>query len=164
MKNWFKRFRGSNLDERQEQTLLHIEANGFWLLYTLLFLDIMGKLILVGPEKWALGEMICFLVVSGYLAVRCIRNGIWDRHLKADRRTNLCGSAIAGVVVLVCSGITVVRADWWKPSLLNIFFTLLFPGLLTFTITFLLMSLMSFFYRRKSQKLEEEPADGDDEA
>lgn len=96
-----KKERRSNLDEMKEQQLLHIEKNGCWLAFWGLFIAmqvqfVMGKGFL---SKELAGEWIVFMVLALYLAVACLRRGIWDRKLKPNFATNLILSLIAGVFV-----------------------------------------------------------------
>ena len=37
------------------------------------------------------------MIVAIYLAAACLRNGIWDRRLKPDLKTNLAASLIAAI-------------------------------------------------------------------
>ena len=70
----------SNLDERQEQILLRIEHNGFWLAFWLLIIAMVVQNIASGSDfRLFAGECAILLIISLYVAIECIRNGIWDR-------------------------------------------------------------------------------------
>lgn len=80
----------SNLDERQELTLLQIEHNGCWLAFWGLLLALSVQLILGNNSIGALaGEWAVFMFLALYLMIACIRNGIWDRKWKPNFKTNL---------------------------------------------------------------------------
>ena len=88
----------SNLDEMQEQELLKIEHNGCWLAFWGLLLAMMIQCVLGKPEA-VLGEWVVFMVLAVYMAVGCVRAGIWDRRLQMNTKTNLAVSLIAGLAV-----------------------------------------------------------------
>ena len=80
----------SNLDEMQEAKLLEIEHNGCWLAFWGLVIAMIVQLFTTDaadlPRTLA-GEWILFMALAVYLGEACLRNGIWDRRLKADRKT-----------------------------------------------------------------------------
>lgn len=90
----------SNLDEMKEQQLLHIERNGCWLAFWGLFIAQGIQFVMNGDNMMrnVAGEWIVFMLLALYLAIACIRRGIWDRKLKPNFATNLVVSLIAGVV------------------------------------------------------------------
>lgn len=90
----------NNLDEMKEQQLLHIERNGCWLAFWGLFIALSVQFVINGGNilREAAGEWIVFMILALYLAIACIRRGIWDRKLKPNFATNLVISLIAGVV------------------------------------------------------------------
>lgn len=88
----------SNLDERQELTLLQIEHNGCWLAFWGLLLVLSVQLILGNSSIGALaGEWAVFMCLALYLMIACIRNGIWDRKWKPNFKTNLLFSSIGAL-------------------------------------------------------------------
>ena len=89
----------SNLDEWQEQTLLRIERNGCWLAFWALLasLFIQQAVFGMGELKAVAGEWIIFMLLAAYLAAACMQNGIWDRRLKADPKTNLLVSLATAI-------------------------------------------------------------------
>ena len=88
----------SNLDEMQEQELL--EHNGCWIAFWGLLAAIIIQSILFGSQdcKTLAGEGIVFIVLSIYIAVACVRRGIWDRRFQMNAKTNLILSAAAALV------------------------------------------------------------------
>ena len=82
----------NQLDEMQEQTMLSIEARGFWLLWAGLLLAILVQIILGTPNSQWVGEFVVFMAGCIYTMIECIRNGLWDRHISANTTTNLVGA------------------------------------------------------------------------
>ena len=98
----------SNLDEMQEQELLKVEHNGCWIAFWGLLAAIIIQSILFGSQdcKTLAGEGIVFIVLSIYIAVACVRRGIWDRRFQMNAKTNLILSAAAALVTAESSSIT----------------------------------------------------------
>ena len=144
----------SNLDERQELKLLKIEHNGCWIAFWGLLI-VMAIQMIVGNDsiKNLAGEWAVFMSLAFYLWVACIRNGIWDRRLKPNFKTNVIVSSIAAVL----AGII-----WFSVSYRN--YHKLIGSIATGIIMFVqveilcLLALMIFskIYKRRVQKLEED--------
>ena len=144
----------SNLDERQELKLLKIEHNGCWIAFWGLLIVMLIQMI-VGNDsiKNIAGEWVVFMSLVLYLSIDCVRNGIWDRKLKPNLRTNIICSSIAAVV----AGII-----WFGVSYRN--YHKLIGSIATGIIMFVqveilcLLALMIFskIYKRRVQKLEED--------
>lgn len=145
----------SNLDEMQEQKLLHLESFGFWLTWAALLLAIIVQMFVYGDGagKYVMGEWIVFLAVSVYMVVGCIRHGIWDRRLKASGKTNFLISLAAGLITGILIGAYNYRAYGYPVSAL-------FSGLIVCVFTFLLCLAAMFAsaaaYKKQHRKLEEE--------
>lgn len=157
--SWRKK---NNLDEMQEQTLLHIEGSCFWILYVLLLVAVIGQTLFMeaGPRE-VLPELICFMAASIVMVVRCAKNGIWDRRFKPNCKTNLMFSILAAVIVALFQPISyLVSPERWY-SVEGMAFTAGIMGVFTFGVTFFLMSISSMATRRRREKLEQE--DGDEE-
>ena len=114
----------SNLDERQELKLLKIEHNGCWIAFWGLLI-VMAIQMIVGNDsiKNLAGEGAVLMSLAFYLLVACIRNGIWDRRLKPNFKTNVIVSSIAavltGIIWLVFPiGITINLLVQLQPELL----------------------------------------------
>lgn len=144
----------SNLDERQELKLLKIEHNGCWIAFWGLLI-VMAIQMIVGNDsiKNLAGEGAVLMSLAFYLLVACIRNGIWDRRLKPNFKTNVIVSSIAAVL----TGII-----WFSVSYRN--YHKLIGSIATGIIVFVqveilcLLALMisSKIYKRRVQKLEED--------
>ncbi len=87
------------LDEQQEQTLLRIEHNGFWITFWGLIALILVKLFLGADISSLAGELIVFAIVDVYMGVSCIQNGIWDRHVSMKTSNIVIISAAAGIII-----------------------------------------------------------------
>lgn len=154
-----KRFWNSQenlLDEMQEQKLLNIEKNSFWFLYGMLFLAILIQIGMGRGWQESAAEMICFLVASVFLVVSCLRQGIWDRRLRADRKTNLKVSCTSALIVVLCSFLGIPRRN--LPTNMLVGLTAVCAAL-TFVVTFALLGVFSYFYQKRKEALE----NGEDE-
>ena len=150
----------SNLDEMQEAKLLGIEHNGCWLAFWGLLAVIVVQLFVFGAEnfRYLAGEWVVFMALAVYLGEACLRNGIWDRRLKADRRTNLIVSLVASAAAgLIFGAVALARyhSVSGAAASLAISFVAVFAG------CFLLLSLSAREYKKKLAKLEDES--GEDE-
>ena len=126
----------SNLDEMQEQALLRIEHTGCWLAF-----------------RELAGEWIVFMGLALYLAVSCLHKGIWDRKLKANRKTNLIVSLIAGIGVGVFDAVLFLRYDMQWPGLALI---AVIPAVITFVLCFAALTVSAAIYKKRREKLDRE--------
>lgn len=152
---WFKRFSENNLDEMQEQKLLHIEKWGFWMLFWLIALDLCAKCIL-GMRNWeTVSEMICFVIAGLFVVVMCVKNGIWDRHIKANRKANLRLSIVAGFLVTAINSPLYFQnaGGRWTWGILA---AAVVSALCTFTLTFILLSVFTAAYKKRLHHMEDE--------
>lgn len=143
----------SNLDEMQEQALLKIEHNGCCLAFWGLLAAMGIQMLLKVPGKAMLGEWIVFMVLCVYLLAACLRQGIWDRHLKANPKTNLVVSAVAGVAVSIFFGV-LFREN--ASELLDYLLISTIPGITVFILCFALMTVCSALYKKRRDKLDRE--------
>ena len=115
----------NQLDEMQEQTMLSIEARGFWLLWAGLLLAILVQLILGTPISQWVGEFVVFMAGCIYTMIECIRNGLWDRHICANTTTNavkpdnINSSAPAARLIRICSATKFESEADEAPSVLS---------------------------------------------
>ncbi len=146
----------SNLDEMQEAKLLEIEHNGCWLAFWGLLIAMIVQLFTTDaadlPRTLA-GEWILFMVLAVYLGEACLRNGIWDRRLKADRKTNLIASLVAAAAAGLVSG-AVVLARYHSVSGAVASFVICFVAVSA--ACYLLLSLSARSYKKTLAKLEDE--------
>ena len=150
----------NNLDEMQEQKLLNFEKNGFWIAFWGLFLGIYIQLAMGNGSIEYIGcEAVVLLIISIYLLVNTIRNGIWDRKLKPNLKTNIIISLVAGLAFGVF---------WFVVSYSN--YHALAGSIATFVLMFIsvsvtvfaMLSLLVAAYNREKKKLDEQ-ADEDEE-
>ena len=143
----------SNLDEMQEQALLKIEHNGCCLAFWGLLAAMGIQMLLKVPGKAMLGEWIVFMALCVYLLAACLRQGIWDRHLKANPKTNLVVSAVACVAVSIFFGV-LFREN--ASELLDYLLISAIPGVAVFILCFALMTVCSALYKKRREKLDQE--------
>lgn len=133
----------NQLDEMQEQTLRKIESRSFWLLWwgllaLIAFQGIMG----ISPDA-ILGELLLHLLVSLYMVTECIRNGIWDRHIRPTLAANLAGALIGGGAVAV---LTFLRNSYWPGALI--------AGASSGLLVFFTLQVTVGMYKKRHQQLE----------
>ncbi len=151
----------NNLDEMQEQELLKIEHNGYWLAFWGLLIAIVAETVFFGPAdfKTLAGEWIVFMVITVYLAVACIRKGIWDRHLQMNTKTNLITSAIAALALSGIMGIITLKR-YNKPA--GTAAAVLISAVITFVICFAVLTIAMRLTRKRNSELEQEPEETDE--
>ncbi len=141
----------SNLDEMQEMQLLKIEHRGCWLgIWGLVIAIIIQNALGDGFEN-VIGESIVLLVLSGYLLFACIKNGIWDRKLKPNLKTNL----LVSLLTSVASGIFWFIVSYYRYHiLLNSVMTFVFMTISVFILVMLCLSFFSFVYKKRKNRLD----------
>ena len=98
------------------------------------------------------------MVLCIYMTDACLRNGIWDRRLKADRKTNLTISLIAGAAAgLIFAAVSLVRYHSVPGAIASFALLFVFVGI----CCFLALSLTAREYRKKLAQLEN---DGEEDA
>ena len=142
----------SNLDEMQEQALLKIEHNGCWLAFWGLLAAMALQMVMRVPGRQMLGEWIVFMALSLYIVIACLRKGIWDRHLKANRKTNLIVSLLAAVA----AGIFVTLSNPYLSEPLDYVLVAGLTGGFTFVLCFAALSVCTKLYRNRRNKLDKE--------
>ena len=142
----------NNLDEMQEQALLKIEHNGCWLAFWGLLAVMAIQMVMGVPGTQMLGEWIVFMVLGLYIVIACLRKGIWDRHLKANRKTNLIVSLLAAVA----TGILVTLSNPYLSEPLDYVLVAGISGGFTFLLCFAALSISMKLYKKRREKLEQE--------
>ena len=144
----------SNLDEMQEQKMLKIEHNGYWLGFWGLLVAILIQATLdPGNIRAMMGEFVVFTLMGAYMVLDCIRNGIWDRKLKPNWQTNLKLSLLAGVLFGVYQA---VRVYLRLHLLLGAAVTLVISAVMLFVLCFGGLQIASALTKRRKQHLENE--------
>lgn len=145
----------NQLDEMQEQRLLHIERNGCWFVFWALLAAIVIQMIVYkedAAERIA-GEWIVFMCLAVYIGVACIKNGIWDRKLEPTPKVNAGISLLAGVITGIILGVYnyvqfgFVTAAIWV-GIINIFCV----GI----ICFVGLTVVMMIYKKRLEKMEME--------
>ena len=142
----------SNLDEMQEQALLKIEHNGCWLAFWGLLVVMAVQMVMRVPGRQMLGEWIVFMALSLYIAIACLRKGIWDRRLKANRKTNLIIRMLAGAA----AGILITVSNPYLSEPLDYVLVVCISGGFTFVLCFIALSLSMKLYKKRREKLDQE--------
>ena len=142
----------NNLDEMQEQELLKIEHNGCWLAFWGLLAVMAIQMVMGVPGTQMLGEWIMFMVLALYLIIACLRKGIWDRHLKANRKTNLIISLLAGAA----AGIVITVSNPYLSEPLDYMLVAGISCGFTFLLCFAALSISMKLYKKRREKLEQE--------
>ena len=148
-------FKHDNLDEMQKQTLLKIESRGFWVLWVLLLATLIIESLLGFAPREMAAEWFIFMLGSAYSVLSDLRAGIWDRHLKANTKTNAAVSIVGGVAVWGLikfaefgMGVAVLQA--------------VIMGVCTWVLCFALLQLSMKAYKKRHAELEN-PKEDDDE-
>ena len=154
--------RKSNLDERQEQALLKIEHNGCWLAFWGLLIAMAVQLIVYGFDmKLLAGEWIVFMALCLYICSSCLKQGIWDRQLKPDRKTNLLASLVAGLAFGVLMFFSIWKNFPDKP--LGAAAGALISGGIIFAICFCALSISAKQMKKRQEQLEKEENENEEE-
>lgn len=152
----------SRLDEMQEQKMLHVEHNGYWIGYIGLAAAILIQILYYGPgcSEQIMGEFIVFMCLSAQTIVGCMKYGIWDRKLAPTWKVVVCGSLIAGAVGVVFNFLllyvgerTLRECVTGAARLGSSIFVCCFIGLTALLVT----------YRLRERKLERDDDDDNDE-
>lgn len=143
------------LDEMQEQNLRKLESWGFWLTWGALLLSMMIQMLVYKDEagKYLKGEWIVFMASSLFMAVGCVRLGIWSRRGIPSFTNILLISLLAGLV----TGIFVAVYNYLSyGDMFTALITVLITGICTFALCLLALSLSLSAYKKRRQKLDSE--------
>ena len=143
-----------NLDEMQKQTLLKIESRGFCLLWVLLLAALIIESLLGFTPREMAAEWFIFMLGC---AISDLRAGIWDRHLKANTKTNAVVSVVGGVAVFVWGLIKFAEFGMGVAVLQAVII-----GVCTWVLCFALLQLSMKAYKKRHAELEN-PKEDDDE-
>ena len=150
------KLRKSNLDEQQERRLLEIESRGCWLAFWGLLLALIVESVVIKDLRAIIGEWVLFMGLALYLAISCMRAGIWDRRADMSRRTCLLVSLAAALCAAIFMfGFTYVR--YQKP--LGSLYSAAIMGAITFIICYLVLRLAARATKKRQDELNAEPED-----
>ena len=153
--------RRSNLDEMQEQELLKIEHNGCWLAFWLLLIAMVVQCFAFGSMDFRVlgGEWTVFMILSVYLAIACVRKGIWDRRIPMDTKSNVIASLIAGAAIGVFNMALILKK---YPKPLGAAAAGIFIGSITFVICFAVLTVLMKQTQKKQAEMEAEPSEANE--
>ena len=141
----------NNLDERQEQIMLQIEHTGCWIAYWGLLISILVQEIAYrGDFHYVVGEWIVFMILCVYVLAGCIRNGLWDRHIKPTMKNNVIASLIAAGAIFLFTFIMIIRNFPDKPV------GAVAAGLISAAVVFVLCLIALSAAKRATEKKREE--------
>ena len=150
-------FKRENLDEMQKQTLLKIESCGFWALWVLLLAALIIESLLGFTLREMAAEWFIFMLGCAYALISDLRAGIWDRHLKANTKTNAAVSVVGGAAVFVWGLIKFAEFGMGVAVLLAVFM-----AACTWVLCFATLQLSMKAYKKRHAELEN-PKEDDDE-
>lgn len=102
-------------------------------------------------------EWFIFMLGSAYSVISDLRAGIWDRHLKANTKTNAAVSVVGGVAVFVWGLIKFAEFGMGVAVLQAVIM-----GVCTWVLCFALLQLSMKAYKKRHAELEN-PKEDDDE-
>ena len=141
----------NNLDERQEQIMLQIEHTGCWIAYWGLLISILVQEIAYrGDFHYVVGEWIVFMILCVYVLAGCIRNGLWDRHIKPTMKNNVIASLIGAGVIFLFTFLMIIRNFPDKPV------GAVAAGLISAAVVFVLCLIALSAAKRATEKKQEE--------
>ena len=146
--------KNSNLDERQEQTLLRIEHNGCWLAFWGLLAAIIIQIVLDLDFKNFIGEWIVFMLLALYIAAGCLKQGIWDRRLKPDLSSNIVISLASALVAGILGFVYTVKR--FPDKILGSIASGIVYAIVTFVVCFVVLQFSAQLFKKKQSELEEE--------
>ena len=151
----------NNLDEMQEQELLKIEHNGCWLAFWLLLASMVAESVISGKLDFGTiaGEWTVFMVLALYLAIACVRRGIWDRRIPMNTKMNVLMSASASIALGIFNGAMIFR-NYGKA--VGAVAAAVFISAIAFLLCFAALTLAMRLTQKKKAEMEAEPADADE--
>ncbi|MBQ4305065.1 MAG: hypothetical protein II774_11340 [Lachnospiraceae bacterium] len=101
------------------------------------------------------------MVLALYLAIDCMRKGIWSRAYRPDPRVNLAFSAVGAAFSMAFAFFTIYRRTGGSMRIAA------GAGLLGFIFTFILifvtLSLSAAAYKKRLEQLDREPSDPEED-
>ncbi len=146
-------FGKNQLDEMQERTMLTIESRGFWLVWSLLLVVLLGEGLLGFTMREMAGTWAVFMIGCLYIVVACLRAGLWSRNIKATLGANLVGSLIAGVVIGV---FVFIKMSAYDAPLSILLVSASIAAGITFVLALVVLQLCSAAYKKRHEQLENE--------
>ena len=156
-KIWDSFFSKENmLDEMQEQRQRRSESYAFWIIWAALAVSIVMQIAMNADMRQLAGETVVFLLGGVYALVATVRNGVWDRHFRANWKANLIWSGGAGTFTFFFIFIVNYLRYGKCFGVLSPLFSGVTGAAVVFAAAFGLLSLCAYFYRRRREKLDRE--------
>ena len=144
--------RKNNLDEMQELKLLEIEHKGCWFAFWGLVISVATQMLIGnGSFEHIGGECAVLILLSCYLEFSLTKNGIWDRHLRPNSKTNLICSGLAGIVMGILYFV-ISYNNYHK--IYSSIATAVFMFLSVSIVCFIGLSLSAALYQKRKNQLE----------
>lgn len=150
----------NNLDEMQEQKLLHLESRGYWLAFWGLLALMAIQVLIYGiadSVRYIAGEWVIFMILCIYLFAGCMKNGIWDRRLKAETKTNLLMSIATAFVYGAFMMLLKIRENDMPISMSLVVSAI--SAVFIFVVVFVALEISRVSYAKRVKKLENESED-----
>ena len=144
----------NKLDEMQEQKLLHIEHNGCWFAFWALIVAMFVQMAVFGIEnvREIAGEWIVFMMLALYLAFSCMKNGIWDRKLEPNLKTN----AVISLVSAIGFGLVFAIVNYCNfKSAEAAFFTFLIMAIILFIAIYHALMVSTLIYKKRVHDMDQ---------
>ena len=148
--------RQNMLDEMQENKLMKIEGAGFWLAFAGLLAAIIIQVLVYPNLRQIAGELTVFFIMSIYLIVLCLKNGLWSRTPPVPTvKGNAISSAVAALaigMILIARSLLILRNGLSKE-----FFavTLFLSMAVVFGGCFATLEVTRVVYRRRRRQLDD---------
>lgn len=146
--------RQNMLDEMQENKLMKIEGAGFWLAFAGLLAAIIIQ-VLVHPDLGQIaGELTVFFIMSVYLIVLCLKNGLWSRTPAPTVKGSAISSAAAALaigVILIARSQLILRKGFSKEFAVTLFLSMA----VVFGGCFATLEVTRVVYRRRRRQLDD---------
>lgn len=149
------------LDEMQEKQLAKIESTGFWLAFWGLLAAVVFQVLVKPDLKQIVGELAVFFLMSAYLIIFSLKNGLWAKTPVPTSKGNMVSSIIAalafGSILLVRSQL-ILRRGFSAGFAATLFLSVV----LVFAGCFVTLEIVRTIYQRRRGKLDRiEEEDGE---
>lgn len=141
------------LDEMQEKQLAKIESTGFWLAFWGLLAAVVFQVLVKPDLKQVVGELAIFFLMSTYLIVFSLRNGLWAKTPAPTSKGSMVSSFIAAIAL---GSILLIRSQLILRRGFSAGFAaiLLLSMVLVFAGCFATLELVRTIYQRRRGKLD----------
>ena len=146
--------RQNMLDEMQENKLMKIEGAGFWLAFAGLLAAIIIQVLVYPNLRQIAGELTVFFIMSIYLIVLCLKNGLWSRTPVPTVKGNAISSAVAALaigMILFARSQLILRNGLSKEFAVTLFLSMA----VVFGGCFATLELTRVVYRRRRRQLDD---------